>query len=314
MRLPGRRGNTAAPGQAQVPPFVVCPVCHLRNDVSARFCRDCGLPLGAPRDPVRGTTTRRADLPSDRGAGIAAVLSLAAIVTIAGLAGFLVLRGFESSTTAGASASSSTAPIAARSSGRPASSDAPRASVATAPPSGSIEEPTPEPTPEPTEEPTEEPTAAALPTRTGWTCKATAIQDPLLGRWRITQDRWGRMDGFDRLTFDLARVDGEAQRGAIVRLQFMRPTRAASRFAMDTPEGDRAIVLTFDGAVNLRSDVSAAPGLATLASVEAREDDEGVVRALVGVRGTGCVRLVANDWRNGSDDTAEAKLVIDIQR
>ena len=39
----------------------------LRNDVTVRFCRNCGLPLGAPRDPVLGTTTKRADLPSDRG-------------------------------------------------------------------------------------------------------------------------------------------------------------------------------------------------------------------------------------------------------
>jgi hypothetical protein len=293
-------------------------VCHLRNDVVARFCRGCGLPLGAPRDPVRGTTTRRADLPSDRGAGIAAVLSLAAIVAIAGLAGFLVLRGFETSTTAGASASSSSPPVTARSSGTPVSSIAPQVSpdrVPSAEPSRDpIDEPTPEPTAEPTPEP-DEPTARPLSTRTGWTCESAAIQDPLQGRWRIVQARWGQMDEFDRLTFDLTRVDGEAQRGVIVRMQFMRPNRAADRFDVETPEGDRAIVLTFDGAMNLRSDIAAQqPGLAALASVEARKDEEGVIRAVAGINGDGCVRLVANEWRTGSDETTEAKLVVDIRR
>jgi hypothetical protein len=298
-------------------------VCHLRNDVAARFCRGCGLPLGAPRDPVRGTTTRRADLPSDRGAGIAAVLSLAAIVAIAGLAGFLVLRGFESSTTAGASASSSMSPVAVVPSGRPVSSAGPAVSQDPGPrvvsPTDPASQPTPEPTDEPTEGPTEEPgdepTARPLSTRTGWTCKTAAIQDPLRGRWRIAQARWGQMEDFDRLTFDLTRADGEAQRGVVVRIQFLRPNQAVSRYDVERPEGDRAIVLTFDGAMNLRSDIEPQrPGLVTLASVEAREDAEGTIHAIVGVNGEGCARLVANEWRTGSDDTTEAKLVLDIRR
>ncbi|MET0772225.1 MAG: hypothetical protein ABWZ82_03995 [Candidatus Limnocylindrales bacterium] len=320
MRLPGRKGDAAAPGRAQIPLFVVCPVCHLRNDVSARFCRDCGLPLGAPRDPVRGTTTRRADLPSDRGAGIAAVLSLAAIVVIAGMAGFLVLRSFESATTAGASASSSTGPIAAVPSDHPVPSTAPQASVDANPPaepsSTGPGEPTPRPRPtiQPTEQPSDEPTARPLTTRTGWTCGSAAIQDPLLGRWRIAQPRFGRQAGFDRLTFDLTRLDGEARRGVIVRMRFLRPAQAASRYGVDTPSGDRAIVLTFDGPINLRGDVSERPGLEALESLEARTDDEGVVHAVVGIAGDGCVRLSANDWRTGSGDTTEAKLVVDIRR
>jgi hypothetical protein len=281
------------------------------------------LPLGTPRDPVRGTTTRRADLPSDRGAGIAAVLSLAAIVAIAGLAGFLVLRGFESTTTAGASASSSSPPVAAVSSGDPGTSAAPVVSQDPGPrvvsPTEPAELPTPEPTEEPIEGPTEEPiegpTARPLSTRTGWTCKNAAIQDPLRGRWRVAQARWGQMEEFDRLTFDLTRVDGEAQRGVIVRIQFLRPNQAATRYDVERPDGDRAIVLTFDGAMNLRNDIALQrPGLAALASVEAREDDEGTIRAVVGINGDGCARLVANEWRNGSDDTTEAKLVLDIRR
>ena len=95
MRLSGRRGEAAAQRPMQFPPTIICPVCGLRNDVAVRFCRNCGLPLGAPRDPVRGTTTKRADLPSDRGTGIAAIIGLLIVVAIVGGAGFLIYKGFQ---------------------------------------------------------------------------------------------------------------------------------------------------------------------------------------------------------------------------
>lgn len=323
MRVPGRRGTAAAQGQAQIPRFVVCPVCHLRNDVTARFCRDCGLPLGAPRDPVRGTTTRRADLPSERGAGVAAVVSLAAIVGIAGIAGFLVLRGFETAAiTAGAavtSAPSIAAPVTSpRPTGFPGRSTRPVVSVETDPSGDPTGAPTLEPgdraTAEPGDAPTDRPTATPLTTRTGWTCDDAAIQDPLGGRWRIAQARWGRMDSFDRLTFDLTRLPGSARHGTTVRMQFLRPGRAASRYGVDTPQGDRALVITFDGPMTLRSAMSAQPGLGALASLAAQTDGEDVVHAILGIQGDGCARIVANDWRDGDARTTSAKLTIDIKR
>lgn len=329
MRLPGRKGTAASQRPTPLPPFVVCPVCHLRNDVTARFCRDCGLPLGAPRDPVRGTTTRRAELPSERGAGIAAVVSLVAIVVIAGLAGFLVLRGFESTPTTAVTSATGAPSVDPSQDARPPGSgalvpsDVPAITPDVDPsldPAGPTEGPdaatTPpeEPTPEPAGEPTDRPTANPLSTRTGWTCDAAAIQDPLSGRWRIAEARWARQDGFDRLTFDLTRLGGSVRRGTIVRMEFLRPSRAASRYDVDTPIGDRALVLTFDGPLNLRSAMSAQPGLRAIASLGARTDADGVVHAVIGVPGNGCARLIANDWRNGDDGTTTARLIVDIRR
>lgn len=325
MRLPGRRVTPTAKGQAQTPPFIVCPACRLRNDITARFCRDCGLPLGGPRDPVRGTTRRRAELPSDRGAGIAALLGLVSIVVIAGIVGYLVLRGFETTTTtAGGRTTSGTPPVSAASSGVPGASVMPaptRDAMPTddpAPPGEATDDPSVDPTEgptgAPTDEPADRPTAEPPPTRTGWTCDEAAIQDPLQGRWRIAKARWGRQDSFDRLAFDLTRLEGSARKGAVVRMEFLRPGRAASRYGVATPEGDRALVITFDGPLSLRSAMEARPGLTSLASLEARTDDEGLVHAVIGVAGDGCARLVANDWRDGSDRTTQAKLIVDIQR
>jgi hypothetical protein len=307
-------------GPGQVPRFVVCPVCHLRNDVTARFCRDCGLPLGAPRDPVRGTTTRRTELPSERGAGIAAIVSLAAIVVIAGVAGYLALRGFETVAT-GAGANATGTPSGGPASTSPAAtrgldpSPTPTNGVDIGP-TGLIDEPSLDPgsTDAHSAQPSEAPAATSVPTRTGWTCDPATVQDPLAGRWRIAQARWGRMDTFDRLTFDLTRLKGSAKRGATVRMAFLKPARAASRYGVATPAGDRALVLTFDGPLSLRAEMSAQPGLRALASLEARTDDQGVVHAVVGVIGSGCARIVATDWRDGSDQTTTAKLVIDVQR
>jgi hypothetical protein len=311
-----------------MPPFVVCPVCHLRNEVTARFCRSCGLPLGAPRDPVRGTTTRRADLPSERGAGIAAVISLVAIVAIAGIAGFLVFRGFDSApTTAGAGATASPS-LVVPASGGPTATAEPTQAPTEAPGAVATDDPGAEPTPDagdPTDdpgdeatpdpdEPSAEPTAKPLSTRTSFTCDDAAIQDPLGGRWRVTGIRSGQRDGYDRLTFDLARLQGSTRTGAIVGMEFLRPARAASRYDVTMPDGDRALVITFDGPIALRSDIATRPGLTALASVAARTDGDGVVHAVLGITGDGCARLVANDWRNGGDDTTTAKLIVDIQR
>ena len=114
MRLPGRRGAAAAQRPMQFPPTIICPVCGLRNDITVRFCRNCGLPLGAPRDPVRGTTTKRADLPSDRGTGIAAIIGLLVVVGIVGVAGFLIFRGFQANAAATADREPRRRPVPSR--------------------------------------------------------------------------------------------------------------------------------------------------------------------------------------------------------
>jgi hypothetical protein len=312
----------------QIPPYVVCPVCDLRNEVTARFCRDCGLPLGAPRDPVRGTTTRRADLPSDRGAGVGAVLSLVAIVVIAGLALFLVFRGFDTGGTIAGATATPTAVSGGPRASLPAMSPGgdplrPSRDPGTTDP-GSTEVPTPDPGDEPTDEPTEgptdepngepgEPTSTPLSTITRWTCDDSAIQDPLGGRWRITQARWSREGAYDRLVLVLARTRGSSP-GARIAMAFLRPARAADLYGVSRPTGERALVLSFDRPITLRAPMDAQPGLPALASLETIEDEDGLVHMVIGIQGDGCVRMSGLDWRDGSDLTTSAEIVIDFRR
>ena len=329
MRLPGRRGEAAAKRPTQFPPTIICPVCGLRNDITVRFCRNCGLPLGAPRDPVRGTTTKRAELPSDRGTGIAAIIGLLVVVAIVGAAGFLIYKGFQAnagtaigsprpSHVAGASAlpgatpgdsvpSTSTAPDASglpgpsgpASTGEPSSTDVP---TTTAEPSTTAAPSSPP-----------ESTAPPIGTMSAWSCKAGVIADPLKGRWRVSRTSWNSGTSADRLNLTLTRVNGTSKVGTKVNLAYMSPTRAASKFGVKRPVGDHAIVLTFDGPISAGSTMVGTPVMRAITSVDVRRDASGVTHAVVGVTGKGCARMNAAAWKNGSDATTTVVLTLDVR-
>jgi hypothetical protein len=314
----------------QLPPTIICPVCGLRNDITVRFCRNCGLPLGAPRDPVRGTTTKRADLPSDHGTGVAAIFGLLVVVGIVGVAGFLIYRGFQSNAgtatgslgpthTAAASVAASTAPVVSFPAGsiEPGASAQPGASQAT--PTGqpsTTDGPIASDGPSSTDVPTAQPdsTPPAISTVSAWSCKTGSIQDPLDGKWRISRTSWNAGASTDRITLTLTRVSGTAKQGSTVKLAYMSPSRAAAKYGVTRPVGDHAIVLTFDGAITAGTTMVGTPGLRAIESVDVRRDASGVTHAVVGITGTGCARMNAADWRNGSDATQTAALTLDVRR
>ncbi len=311
----------------QFPPTIICPVCGLRNDITVRFCRNCGLPLGAPRDPVRGTTTKRAELPSDRGNGIAAIFGLLVVVGIVGVAGFFIYKGFQSN---GGTATGSPRPShVVSASATPQSTPAltfPAASVdpnATQGPGSSQPTTSREPgasdppteTPEPSVQPSEPSSSPApISTVSAWTCSTGAIADPLDGRWRIARTSWNRGASSDRVTLTLTRVSGSAKQGTIVNLAYMSPARAAAKYGVTRPVGDHAIVLTFDGPVAVGTPMVGSPSMQAIESVDVRRDSSGVSHAVVGITGTGCARLNSADWRNGSDSTQTALLTLDVRR
>ncbi len=307
--------------------MIVCPVCLLRNDVTVRFCRNCGLPLGAPRDPVRGTTTKRADLPSDRGTGIAAIVGMVAVVLIVGGAGLMIYRGFQSNAvTAGGSPQASIVALASVALvGTPVPS-LPVEPAGTAGPGASQPGPTGEPSS--TDDPITngDPGASGDPatgatsapdkamTLSTWSCKTASIEDPLRGRWRIAQATWRAGGSTDRLILSLTRMSGSTSKGTLVKLAYMSPGKAASTYGVTRPVGDRAIVLTFDGPIKVGTPMVGTPNLQALETVDVRRDSSGVTHVVVGVTGSGCARLNAADWRSGTDSIATADLLLDIRR
>lgn len=148
-----------------------------------------------------------------------------------------------------------------------------------------------------------------------FSCKSGAIVDPLRGKWRITRANWKTGSTTDRLTMALARTSGTAPRpGTTVEFAFMSPGKASSSLGVTRPLGDRAIVVTFDGPITPANTMVGQPGMQALQSVDIRRDDSGVTHAVIGVSGDGCARLNAPEWRDGSDDTTTATVVLEIRR
>ena len=107
--------------------------------------------------------------------------------------------------------------------------------------------------PSPTDEPSPGPDATpeAIGTVSAWTCKTGAIADPLDGKWRISRTSWNSGASTDRVTLTLTRVSGASKKGTIVNLAYTSPGRAASKYGVNRPLGDHAIVLTFDGPISV---------------------------------------------------------------
>ena len=116
------------------------------------------------------------------------------------------------------------------------------------------------------------------------------------------------------MTLTLTRVSGTAKKGTVVNLAYMSPGRAASKYGVTRPVGDRAIVLTFDGPITVGTPMVGTPGMKAIESVDVRRDASGVTHAVIGVSGSGCARMNAADWKNGSDTTRTAALTLDVRR
>lgn len=297
-------------------------MCGLRNDVMSRFCRNCGLPLGAPRDPVRGTTSRRADLPSDHGAGIAAIVGLLAAVVVLAGAGWLILRSSNSGDSGVASGPTPT-PVVTLAPG--AATPRPTIALPSREPGASID-PGALPSRRPTssEEPlASEPPVDASPLPSGspvpliadtdFTCEAADFDDPTNGSWRISEALWGGRDKWDELTLVLRREAGKGKTN--ISVESMSSRDAAQITGLDPALQDRVILITFDGDVTINSPIVAL--ISSLKQLEYLnvESTSEATYAIIGVNRDTCYRMVAPAWKNGKATAVgdTVKLLLDVK-
>lgn len=286
-----RRGRGDA-ADARVADQVVCPICNLRNDSLARFCRNCGLPMGTVKDPVRGTRSRRPELPSERSSGLAAVVGLLVGILVLGGAGFL-LFGMGSGTP-GAT------PIL------------PPTPVPTAGPSSDPFAPSFVPVDTPTDAPGPAESGTPVTTDTGVTCDPAGIDDPTGGAWRITGATVEAIAGADRVTLTLERVDGE--RASRVEIERMDSREAELVSGLAAPPTDLALLLEFIGGVELRKEIVENTENKAVQYLNVQQNGDRLY-AVLGVAKEGCFRLVSPEWKKGKPiavgDTA--RLVIDVR-
>jgi hypothetical protein len=263
--------------------------------------------------------TRKADLPSSHGTGIAAVLGLGAVVVILAGAAFLIFRGFNSPETGANALTPTPGNIAANPT---VAASLPQVIDPTVPPDP-IASPAPNPSParpertlrpEPTERPTPTPSPEPVGQETRWSCEDVSILDASRGTWRIQRVNWSDRGRFDQLTLTLVRENGRAPRpGTTALLEWVQPRRVGIRFGFVQPSSNRALAVSFDGPVVIRQGIQVddMDGVDTAASIQI-DMDEDTARVIVGVNGDGCARMAAPEWVRGSS-AGEAFLTIDVR-
>jgi hypothetical protein len=276
----------------------------LRNDPSARFCRNCGLPLGWPQDPVQGTTTRRADLPSERGAGVASIIGLLAAVGVLVVAGFLVLHG--STGTQGPTHTASPRPSTIALASPPAST-----SGSTGPSTGASQSPAISDTPS---QPVTQP-PGSFPATINFTCDQATIGDPTQGHWKVHRVNWQTVTsgGYDRVIMDITR-DGESNRSGTISVETVTLDEVSARFGMNAPQNaERAVVVTFERRVNGFQMSPRTTGLKVIPGVSMDQGSDGLWHVVLGVVGQGCHRIGVPTWDSDPAATS-AQLLIDVKK
>ncbi|MEA2623062.1 MAG: Double zinc ribbon [Chloroflexota bacterium] len=280
-----------------------CPSCGLQNDASARFCRNCGLPLGWPQDPVRGTTTRRADLPSERGTGVASVIGLLAAIAVLAAAAFLVLRPSGGGGIARPSASPSVRASVPASSANPGASIGPSTGPSVVP-SASAAAPSVEPSAEVTAPP------ATFPPSMGFTCAPATIADPTSGRWHVVHATWSSSGGVDRVLLDMIR-DGDASRPGTLSIESVPLNEVSNRTDMSPPpNADRAVVLTMDRRFTGIPVSSTGTGMTAIRNYAIGQGGDGNWHVVMGVAGKGCHRVGVPAWES---DPAPSDIQVQIE-
>lgn len=277
MKKPGLRRSRGR-ADTRTADQVSCPICGLRNEGRTRFCRNCGLPMGTGADPVRGTKTRRPELPGDRGAGIGAIIGLVVAVVVLAGAGFLIVR------TTGDIGSRPTLPP-------------------TPPPSAAPAEPTaaPEVTAEPgggtaSAEPVTPPSGVAP--DTGFTCKRAGFDDPTSGSWKVTGVVAEAGDRMDTLTMTLTREEGAGSTTIAIERGKSKEVQAAAQLedSLGTP---KALLISFDGDAFADDLFADTPALKAIEQYDVASTS-GRLFAAVGVKGEGCYRLYSPEWAAGT--------------
>lgn len=293
--------------QEQSPAGVTCPACGLANEPGARVCRNCGLPIASAGDPLRGVAPGRIDLPSTQRSGLSATIGLLLVVGLLLVGGSLAVSGggilsSGGRLVAGAAASPSAAP-----------SDSP-ASLDGQAPAQVTDDPT---------EPEPEESTPVEGTSFEYTCEDGAIRDLGKLKWLLSEVRAGpRVDedgAFDQVYWKMSRQSKQAaKKGTTVRMEWTTPREAQEAYGIQRVLGDRALVITFDGPVEItanqtiESDQLEAESIQQIRRIQLFEGTDGKVRTAIGLSSDSCARMEARGW-GGKAAPASSRVILDIE-
>ena len=284
------------------PKGVTCPACGLANEAGARTCRNCGLPIASANDPVRGVAPGRVDLPRARRSGVSATVGFVLVVALLLIGGSLAVSG------GGGLLSSGGRFFEAEASPTPATAD---------PDTGAVPSPVASAEPDPLEG------VVASGTKFDYTCDNAAIKDLSKGRWFLSDVQAGTRieeDGtpYDQVYWRLSREKKKAAKAVTVTMQWTTPDKAKDKYGITRVQGDRAIVVTFNGAVDaaanqtIDTDQLEDEGIIQIKKIQLFEKN-GKVRTVMGVRSDSCARMKAAGW-NAKSKAQNMRVTLDLER
>jgi hypothetical protein len=155
-----------------------------------------------------------------------------------------------------------------------------------------------------------------------YTCDADAIADLSRGKWLLTPFTAGSRpaDGYDQVTFSLTRQGKKAKNAVIGMMEWMDPNEARSRYGAPTKiQGSRALVITFDGQVDINvnqtidSLLLERESVNQIRNIQMFEGSDGKAHAAIGLRGDACARMEAKNWSKKSK-AKKAKVLLQVER
>jgi hypothetical protein len=170
----------------------------------------------------------------------------------------------------------------------------------------------------------EEPTPKAKTTKFDYTCSNNAIKDLSRGKWFLIDVQAGRRtadngDPYDQVYWRLSRTNDKKQKNpTTVSMIWSTPQELQERFDIPRVGGDRAILVTFDGPVQLDTNQTIEreqfeeEGIDQVRRVQLFERN-GKVRTVIGLSEDSCARMRANGWGKKKDAKA-ARVVLDLER
>lgn len=104
------------------------------------------------------------------------------------------------------------------------------------------------------------------------------------------------------------RREGDHAQAPQVTAELAAPGDVQSRYEVDVPAGDQALVLAFNGPVGIGGPWGATPNYRGLREFRVSRGREGNVFVVVGVAGSGCFAM------SGGWDADESEIRIEIER
>ncbi len=155
-----------------------------------------------------------------------------------------------------------------------------------------------------------------------YTCEDGVIADLSSSKWFLSQFQVGERvtdeESYDRITWEMSKRGG-AKNGTEATMEWVTPKEARALVGASLVNGQRAIVVTFDGPVDITAGQKVdqlllePENVVQIRTVDMFEGEDGKVRTVIGLRGDSCVRMSSTGWKK-KGKTNTAKVYLDVEK